>query len=135
LSFSLFLFLSLAMAKRYSELVHAGELVERGDSGRGYLGSDKDVLMALGIASSFSAVVVFSLYVHSPEVLALYPAPEPLLFLAPLILYWLSRVWLQAHRGELHDDPITLAFRDPASRAVAAASALVITLSMFSIGK
>jgi len=134
LTFSLFLFLSLAMAKRYSELVHAEGLIERGQSGRGYLGRDKEVLMALGVASSFSAVVVFSLYVHSPEVLALYRLSEPLLLLAPILLYWLSRVWLQAHRGELHDDPITLALRDPASRAVAAACLLVIALSMLHIG-
>lgn len=134
LTFSLFLFLSLAMAKRYSELVHANGLIERGESGRGYLGHDKELLMALGVASSFSAVVVFSLYVHSPEVLALYRSPEPLLLLAPILLYWLSRVWLQAHRGELHDDPITLALRDPASRMVGAASLLVIALSLLHIG-
>ena len=130
LVFSLFFFLSLAMAKRYSELVHANELVESGQSGRGYIGHDRDVLMSFGVASSFSAVVVFSLYVHSPEVLALYRMPEPLLLLAPIVLYWLSRVWLKAHRGELHDDPITLAMRDPASYAVAAASIIVIAISM-----
>lgn len=134
LTFSMFLFLSLAMAKRYSELVHANGLIERGESGRGYLGRDKEVLMALGIASSFAAVVVFTLYVHSPEVLALYQAPQPLLLLAPILLYWLSRVWLQAHRGELHDDPITLALRDPASRMVGAACLLVIALSLFHVG-
>lgn len=134
LTFSLFLFLSLAMAKRYSELVHANGLIERGESGRGYLGHDKELLMALGVASSFSAVVVFSLYVHSPEVLALYRSPEPLLLLAPILLYWLSRVWLQAHRGELHDDPITLALRDPASRMVGAACLLVIALSLLHVG-
>lgn len=134
LTFSLFLFLSLAMAKRYSELVHANGLVERGESGRGYLGHDKELLMALGVASSFSAVVVFSVYVHSPEVLALYRSPEPLLLLAPILLYWLSRVWLQAHRGELHDDPITLALRDPASRMVGAACLLVIALSLLHLG-
>jgi len=130
LVFCLFLFLSLAMAKRYSELVHASDLVESGQSGRSYLGADRHVLMNFGIASSFSAVVVFSLYVHSPEVLALYRAPEPLLLLSPIVLYWLSRVWLKAHRGELHDDPITLAMRDPASYAVAAAAMIVIAISM-----
>jgi 4-hydroxybenzoate polyprenyltransferase len=135
LAFSLFFFLSLAMAKRYSELVHAEGLVERGESGRGYLGRDREVLMGFGIASSFSAIVVFSLYVHSPEVLALYRSPEPLLLLAPIILYWLSRVWLKAHRGELHDDPITLALRDPASRGVAIACLVVIALSMLRIGR
>jgi len=130
LPFSLFFFLSLAMAKRYSELVNAEQLVNSGNSGRGYITGDKDVLMSLGIGSSFAAVVIFSLYVHSPEVVVLYRSPAPLLLLCPIILYWLSRVWLKAHRGELHEDPITLAMRDPVSYAVALAAIVVLVASM-----
>ncbi|PYP92088.1 MAG: UbiA family prenyltransferase [Candidatus Angelobacter sp. Gp1-AA117] len=130
LSFSLFFFLSLAMAKRYSELVHASELVERGQSGRGYIGKDRDVLMNLGIASGFSAVVIFSLYVHSPDLAPLYPNPRPLLLIAPIVAFWLSRVWLKANRGELHEDPVTLALRDPLSYVVAVAAVLIFALAM-----
>ena len=72
LAFSMFFFLSLAMAKRYSELLHAADLVARGNSGRGYHTGDREVLLALGTGSSFAAVVIFSLYVHSPEVRLLY---------------------------------------------------------------
>ena len=130
LSFSLFFFLSLAMAKRYSELVHASELVESGKSGRGYIGKDRDVLMNLGVASGFSAVVIFSLYVHSPDLAALYPNPKPLLLMAPILAFWLSRVWFKANRGELYEDPVTLALRDPVSYGVAAMAIGIFVLAM-----
>jgi len=130
LAFSLFFFLSLAMAKRYSELLHASDLVNAGNSGRGYHTGDRELLLALGVGSSFSAVVIFSLYVHSQDVGLLYSSPEFLFLLCPIILYWLSRTWLLAHRGELKEDPVTLAIRDPVSYGVARASAAVIAASM-----
>jgi 4-hydroxybenzoate polyprenyltransferase len=133
LAFSMFLFLSLAMAKRYSELVHADDLVTSGKSGRGYRVTDRELLLALGVGSSFSAVVILSLYVHSQEVRALYLSPEYLFLLCPIVLYWLSRTWLLAHRGELREDPVTLAMRDRVSYAVALASAAVISASMISV--
>jgi 4-hydroxybenzoate polyprenyltransferase/phosphoserine phosphatase len=130
LAFSMFFFLSLAMAKRYSELLHASDLVQAGNSGRGYRTGDRELLLSLGVGSSFSAVVIFSLYVHSPEVRLLYSSPEFLFLLCPIVLYWLSRTWLMAHRGELKEDPVTLAIRDPVSYGVALASAAVIAASM-----
>ena len=133
LAFSMFFFLSLAMAKRYSELVHANDLVSSGKSGRGYRVDDRELLLALGVGSSFSAVVIFSLYVHSQDVRVLYLSPEYLFLLCPIVLYWLSRTWLQAHRGELREDPVTLAIRDRVSYGVALASAIVIAASMISV--
>jgi 4-hydroxybenzoate polyprenyltransferase len=133
LAFSMFFFLSLAMAKRYSELLHASDLVKTGKSGRGYHTGDRELLLALGVGSSFSAVVIFSLYVHSRDVLLLYSSPELLFLLSPIVLYWLSRNWLLAHRGELKEDPVTLAIRDPVSYGVAAISAVVITASMIHV--
>jgi 4-hydroxybenzoate polyprenyltransferase/phosphoserine phosphatase len=132
LAFSLFLFLSLAMAKRYSELLHANDLVAAGNSGRGYRVDDRELLLALGVGSAFSAVVIFSLYVHSQDVRELYRSPEYLFLLCPIVLYWLSRNWLLAHRGELKEDPVTLAIRDRVSYGVALASAIVIAASMLS---
>jgi hypothetical protein len=82
------------------------------------------------VGSSFSAVVIFSLYVHSQDVRVLYSSPEVLFFLCPIILYWLSRTWLLAHRGALNEDPVTLAIRDPVSYGVALASAAVIAASI-----
>ena len=133
LAFSLFFFLSLAMAKRYSELFHASDLIEAGKSGRGYRSGDREVLLALGVGSSFSAVVIFSLYIHSQDVRVLYSSPEFLIFLCPIVLYWLSRTWLLAHRGELKEDPVTLAIRDRVSYVVALASGAVIAASMMNM--
>ena len=133
LAFSMFLFLSLAMAKRYSELLNAGDLVRAGNSGRSYRTGDRELLLSLGVGSSFSAAVIFSLYVHSPEVRLLYSSPEFLFLLCPIVLYWLSRTWLLAHRGELKEDPVTLAIRDPVSYGVALASAGVIAASMIHV--
>jgi len=130
LAFSLFFFLSLAMAKRYSELLHANDLVAAGNSGRGYRMTDRELLLALGVGSAFSAVVILSLYVHSQDVRELYLCPEYLFLLCPIVLYWLSRNWLLAHRGELKEDPVTLAIRDPVSYGVAFASVIVIAASM-----
>jgi len=133
LAFSMFFFLSLAMAKRYSELLHASNLVKTGNSGRGYRTGDRELLLSLGVGSSFSAVVIFSLYVHSQDVLVLYSSPDFLFLLCPIVLYWLSRNWLMAHRGELKEDPVTLAIRDPVSYGVGFAAAIVIAASMLQI--
>lgn len=129
LAFSLFFFLSLATAKRYSELVHARALVDSGKSGRGYIASDRQLLMALGIGSSFAAVIILALYQHSQELLLLYTRPEPLLLICPILLYWLSSIWLKAGRGKLDDDPLTLSIRDPMTFGVAATILLVMAYS------
>jgi 4-hydroxybenzoate polyprenyltransferase len=133
LAFSMFFFLSLAMAKRYSELLHASNLVKAGNSGRGYHTGDRELLLSLGVGSAFSAVVIFSLYVQSQDVLLLYTSPTFLFLLCPLVLYWLSRNWLMAHRGELKEDPVTLAIRDPVSYGVGLVAALFIAASMIRI--
>jgi 4-hydroxybenzoate polyprenyltransferase len=133
LAFSMFFFLSLAMAKRYSELLHARELVHAGNSGRDYRTGDRELLLSLGVGSSFSAVVIFSLYVHSQDVLLLYDSPEFLFLLCPIVLYWLSRTWLLAHRGELNEDPVTLAIRDPVSYGVAVVAVVVVAASMIHV--
>lgn len=133
LAFSLFFFLSLAMAKRYSELVHATDLLQSGNSGRGYRCDDRELLLSLGVGSSFASVVILSLYVHSQDVRVLYPSPEFLFLLCPIVLYWLSRNWLLAHRGELKEDPVTLAIRDRVSYGVAFASSIVIAASMLHV--
>jgi 4-hydroxybenzoate polyprenyltransferase/phosphoserine phosphatase len=133
LAFSLFFFLSLATAKRYSELVHAGALVDAGKSGRGYIDTDRELLMPLGIGSSFAAVIILALYQHSQELLLLYPRPEPLLLICPILLYWLSNIWLKAGRGKLDDDPLTVSIRDPMTFAVAAAILLIMAYSAGSL--
>lgn len=133
LGFSLFFFLSLAMAKRYSELVQAAELADSGNSGRSYRADDRELLMNIGMASCFSAIVILSLYAHSNEVVALYHRPGLLLLTCPLILYWTCRIWLKAHRGELNEDPVILAMCDPVSYCVAAVGLGIILVSSFKL--
>jgi 4-hydroxybenzoate polyprenyltransferase len=116
--FSSFLFLSLAMVKRFSELEN---LRERGGTvthGRGYRVADLEQIRAFGTASAYAAVLVFSLYITRPDVDALYKHPDRLWLIVPLMVYWVTRVWLLASRGELDDDPVIFALRDPISLAV-----------------
>ena len=118
LAFSVFLFLSLALAKRHAELkvllLHGSGKTQ----GRGYQASDLEALLSLGTASGYMAVLVLALYINSDEIQVLYPRPEVIWLLCPLLLYWISRVWLGAHRGKLHDDPVVFAMKDKVSRLV-----------------
>ena len=118
LAFSLFIFLSLALAKRVSELkVHPqkkGEVIP----GRGYQSIDEEALSNLGAASGYLSVLVFALYVTSSEVTQFYRYAETLWFTCPLILYWVSRIWIISNRGQLHDDPIVFALKDKVSYLV-----------------
>jgi hypothetical protein len=81
-----------------------------------------------GIAGSFASVVILCLYARSPEVSALYHNPAQLMWLCPLVLYWLSRVWLLAGRGELNDDPVLFAVRDRTSWILGAVAMVVLAI-------
>jgi 4-hydroxybenzoate polyprenyltransferase/phosphoserine phosphatase len=131
LIFAMFFFFSLAIAKRFSELMHAKELVNGSNSGRGYRLEDSQLLSMVGVASSFCAVIIFSLYCHAPEISGLYPHSGRLLLIAPLLLYWLLRMWLRAIRGELDEDPVALAMHDRVSYIVGLACAICIVLSVY----
>jgi len=131
LIFATFFFFSLAIAKRFSELLHAKKLVEATNSGRGYRLEDSQLLQMVGIASSFCAVIIFSLYCHAPEITLLYPHSGRLLLIAPLLLYWLLRMWLRATRGELNEDPVALAMHDRMSYLIGVACSICIILSVY----
>lgn len=118
LAFSMLLFLSLATLKRHAELLDAAQRGKDSAAGRGYWTGDGMVLVGMGMASGFSAVLVFSLYVAQPHVAALYRTPPLLWLISPLLLYWISRMWLLAQRLQMHDDPVVLALRDPISRNI-----------------
>lgn len=117
LAFSLFAFLSLALAKRFVEVSNVAAREEARVGGRGYMAGDGDVLAMLGVACAGLASLVFALYITSPQVVVLYSAPAILWLAVPVLLYWMSRVWFLAHRGDLHEDPLLFALRDPASYA------------------
>lgn len=119
LALSMFLFLSLAMVKRYSELIEQSNAEKSRVAGRGYVADDHAQLSSLGAASGYAAVMVLALYINSPDGALQYRYPMAIWFLCPLLLYWISRVWVMAGRGKMHDDPIVFAIRDRVSRLVA----------------
>jgi 4-hydroxybenzoate polyprenyltransferase len=123
LSFALFLFLSLALMKRFSEIKATGS---RTLSGRGYGTEDGAWLQAAGLGSAYIAALVLALYISSGDVTVLYRDPHILWGLCPVFLYWVTRLWFHAHRGWIEDDPVVAAVKDPASYAVAAIGGLLL---------
>jgi 4-hydroxybenzoate polyprenyltransferase len=125
LSFSMLFFLSLALIKRVSELTQLRSREQLLAKGRGYYADDLELLSSYGVATSIGAVVIFSLYVNDPATAALYRTPEILGLAIPILLAWLMRCWLWAHRGDMNEDPIVFAVRDPKSLLAGAAFVLV----------
>ncbi|WP_454692331.1 UbiA family prenyltransferase [Achromobacter aloeverae] len=119
LAFCVFIFLSLAFVKRYTELRDARQQgKQQKAAGRGYFPSDYELLASLGGSAGYMSVLVLALYINDIGRSGLYQRPEWMWATCPLLLFWLSRVWLLAHRGEMHDDPIVFALRDRVSRWV-----------------
>jgi 4-hydroxybenzoate polyprenyltransferase len=112
LGFSMFIFLSLALVKRHSEMAIR---INRGlpdPTNRDYKSSDLQFLVSLATASGFSAIIVLSLYISSPSVGALYHHPKALWLVIPIMIHWISRVIMLSHRGAMHDDPVFFALTD-----------------------
>ena len=130
---AIFLFLSLALVKRTSELRRLADPLpdplparEREVRGRGYTSADLETLSMLGVASGLLAVLVLALYLSSADVVRLYAHQERLWLLCPLALYWVSRLWLLARRGVVNEDPVVFALSDRASHLVGLGAALVV---------
>lgn len=126
LAFAMFLFLSLAFLKRHAELLALAPDQPVSLRRRGYLTGDVQWLGTTGSASGYLAVLVLALYLNSDEVVKLYRKPAVLFLVCPLLLFWTGRMWLLAHRGKIHEDPIVASARDPASYIVAALVGLVL---------
>ncbi|WP_018231318.1 UbiA family prenyltransferase [Thioalkalivibrio thiocyanodenitrificans] len=129
LAFSAFIFLSLALCKRYTELLQLARRGELRAAGRGWTVDDLPLVRWLGISSGLACVLVLALYIHSTPALALYAVPEALWLICPLLIYWLIRLWLKTHRGEMHDDPVVFALKDRASVLSGALIAGIVMLA------
>jgi 4-hydroxybenzoate polyprenyltransferase len=118
-AFSIFFFLSLAFVKRFSELESMSLRSDLSETlavkGRGYRVSDLEQLRSFGTASGYASVVVFALYIGNEVAENLYPHHARLWLLVPVLLLWLSRLWLKASRDELEEDPVVYAITDPRS--------------------
>ena len=121
----MFMFLNLAIVKRYVELravFAAGDSVA---AGRGYTTGDMSLLLSCGTSAGFTSVLVLALYINS-GIAELYRYPQLLWLLCPMLLYWICRVWRNAHRGELHEDPVVFALTDKPSLVVGLVSLVLV---------
>lgn len=116
LAFSMFLFFSLASVKRQAELLDSARRGLLGAKGRGYRTDDLPVIATASLTSGYVSVLVMALYVSSPEVVRLYSTPTALWGICAVLLYWITRVALITHRGQMHDDPVVFAARDRISQ-------------------
>jgi 4-hydroxybenzoate polyprenyltransferase len=116
LVFSGFLFASLALAKRYSELLRVRSEGCDQALGRGYRTDDISLVETFGIGCGLMSTVVFALYINSPQSRLLYAHPAWLWAVCPLLLYWNMRLWLVARQGRLMEDPVLFAVSDSISR-------------------
>ncbi len=124
--FSVFFFLSLAFVKRFSELEGLRETGKAVTNGRGYFVSDLEQLRSLGTGAAYAAVVVMTLYITNPETTFLYHHTVRLWLVVPVLLLWLSQVWMLASRGHMHDDPVVWACTDKRSLLLGLLMAVII---------
>ncbi|WP_111734853.1 UbiA family prenyltransferase [Roseovarius amoyensis] len=128
LAFSMFFFFALAAVKRLAELV---DLSKRGGGAakrRGYLVEDLPLVSQMTTASGYISVLVLALYLNSPGVQDLYSAPWLLWGICLVLMYWISRVVLVAHRGLMDDDPVIYAVREPKSLVC------IVLAGLFAVG-
>ncbi|WP_298607473.1 UbiA family prenyltransferase [uncultured Thiothrix sp.] len=114
LAFSMFIFLSLALIKRYTELKDSKNSGKT-NAGRGYCVDDLELISSLGSAAGYISVLVLALYIDDINTVKLYTYPQLIWLACPLLLFWISRVWLLAHRGQMHEDPIVFTIKDKPS--------------------
>lgn len=131
LLFSLFFFLSLAFVKRLIELQNLRNEGKDVSISRDYCVMDIAQIANLGTCSGYIAILVYALYINSEEVKVLYAFPERLWLIVPLILYWISRIWILAHRGQIHHDPVVFTICDKVSVII---GALCATIMVFARG-
>lgn len=129
LAFSMFIFLSLALVKRYAEML--SQTSNGKIAGRDYQSGDLPVIAALGSSAGYLAILVLAMYINSPESLAMYQSPKLLWALCPIFLYWISRIWILTARGDMHDDPVVFAMRDRASHVITAATFIIMIAASF----
>ncbi len=130
LAFALFIFMSLALIKRYIELAAQLDGNLSNPANRGYEVGDHSVVAILAAAAGFNAVVVFTLYVSSEAVRGLYARPQLLWLICPILMYWIGRVLMLAHRRLIDDDPIIFALKDHVSWFAMIAIGMIMLLAM-----
>lgn len=127
LAFSMFIFLSLALIKRFSELKNLTQQGETNSLSRGYHVDDLPAVSLFGISSGYISVIVLVFYIHDLQAGTLYSNPDWLWFVAVTVLYWISHMWLLAFRGQMNEDPVLFAIHDRTSYFVS----LFVIISLY----
>ena len=131
LDFCFFIFLSLAFLKRYTELFNLKNSNAKLKAfGRGYYSSDFELLASLGASSGYLAILILGLYINEQSTSNLYNRPLWLWPICPLLIFWISRTWLIAHRGQMQTDPVLFALKDRISRFIFIFSLLFFMVSI-----
>ncbi|MFL9932606.1 UbiA family prenyltransferase [Paraburkholderia sp. RL18-103-BIB-C] len=128
--FSVMIFLSLAMVKRYTELDKLQREGKVCAAGRGYITEDMSIVRSFGTAAGYVAVLILALYMNSAAVNVLYSHPHRLWILFFLLLFWISRVWMIAFRGQMHDDPIVFSIKNRASLSIIVLCVLTVIIAI-----
>jgi 4-hydroxybenzoate polyprenyltransferase len=130
LAFSMFIFLSLALVKRVTELLTIKQLQQTKTQRRGYNTTDIDILSQFGSSSAYMSVLILALYINSSKVQALYSKPELIWMLCPIMLYLVTRLWLLARRSLVDEDPVIFFIRDRHSQFLAIIAVILLWMAI-----
>ena len=122
----MFMFFSLALAKRVAELKNMVASGRMQTTGRGYHVDDIPVLLAMGVSSGLASILIIAMYINGDKVQQLYSHPYYLWLVCPIFMYWITRIWMKTSRGEMNEDPVLFAIRDRVSHVVALSVILII---------
>ena len=129
MSFSIFLFASLGMVKRYGELLNLQKRNKLAVKGRGYHVDDMAPVRIIGISMGYMSVFILGQYINSPVVTEYYSNPKFIWLLFPLLMFWLGRLWILANRGEVNEDPLVFTVKDRTSQLIFATAAVILLLA------
>jgi hypothetical protein len=125
-------FLGLAAIKRYAELHRVVRTVGEGASARGYSQQDMPILLATGVSTGISSIVIFMIYLINEQYpQAVYRYPSVLWGIMPVLLVWILRLWHLSVHGRMSEDPVIFALKDPVSLALGGVIALIMLVARF----
>ena len=118
ISFSFFLFLSLAFIKRYAELFNLKKQSMEKTKGRAYQVNDMPVIIGMAIGAGFLSILVLDIYLNQDEIKEAFQSIWFAYFCLPTLLYWLARIFIKTARGNMNEDPVAYALKDKASLVI-----------------
>jgi 4-hydroxybenzoate polyprenyltransferase len=127
LTFSMMFFLGLAAIKRYAELHRVGRTIGEGGGARGYSQQDMPILLATGVSTGVSSIVIFMIYLINEQYpRAFYRNPDVLWGIMPVLLVWILRLWHLSVHGRMSEDPVIFALKDRFSLALGVVLVLIM---------